>query len=80
MPIPRAELGIDGNCGFALLGENLQEGESEFEEIVSIHRVGSAPYDQDAMIAINKAYHRLKARLGLEHLSYYLGPSHPRHC
>jgi hypothetical protein len=26
MAIERAELGIDGNCGFALVGENLQEG------------------------------------------------------
>ena len=29
----RAEIGIDGNCGFALLGEDLQVGEAEFVEI-----------------------------------------------
>lgn len=29
----RAEVGIDGNCGYALLGPNIQEGESEFVEI-----------------------------------------------
>lgn len=26
-------IGIDGNCGFALLGPDLQEGESEFVEV-----------------------------------------------
>lgn len=29
----RAVIGVDGNCGFALLGENLQEGEVEFQMI-----------------------------------------------
>jgi len=29
----RAELGIDGNCGYALIGVNIQEGEAEFVEI-----------------------------------------------
>ena len=29
----RAELGIDGNAGFALLGDDLQSGEAEFVEI-----------------------------------------------
>lgn len=29
----RAILSVDGNCGCALLGENLQEGEAEFVEI-----------------------------------------------
>ena len=28
----RAELGVDGNCGFALVGPDLQVGEAEFEE------------------------------------------------
>lgn len=28
------EVGIDGNAGFALAGENLQEGEAEFAEVV----------------------------------------------
>ena len=30
----RAEVGIDGNCGYALLGPNIQEGECEFVEIL----------------------------------------------
>jgi hypothetical protein len=29
----RAELGVDGNAAFALLGENIQEGDTEFVEI-----------------------------------------------
>ena len=29
----RAILSVDGNCGCALLGENLQEGEAEFVEV-----------------------------------------------
>ena len=33
MSVERAELGVDGNCGFALLGENTQEGEAEFIKI-----------------------------------------------
>ena len=34
MRLERAVLSIDGNCGCALLGDNLQEGEAEFVEIV----------------------------------------------
>ena len=76
----RAELGIDGNCGFARVGVNLQEGESGFEEIVSSEPTWTSGYARAAKIAINKAYQRLKTRLGLEHLSYYIGDSHPDHC
>lgn len=67
----RAELGVDGNCGFALLGPDLQEGESEFVEIV-------APDDGD--IASRKALQKLRDRLGRPDLSYFIGPSHPKHC
>lgn len=33
MEAERAELGIDGNAAFALLGEDLQVGESEWVEL-----------------------------------------------
>lgn len=75
----RAELGIDGNCGFALLGENIQEGESEFVEILSVDKW---PVDWTLSIAervaAKTAFKRLKDRLNLDYnLSFYFGPSHP---
>jgi hypothetical protein len=73
----RAELGVDGNCGFALVGENIQEGEAEFEEFVG--DVKTSQGAQQAKLAINRAYQRLKARLDRP-ISYYLGESHPDFC
>jgi hypothetical protein len=75
--LERAELGVDGNCGFALLGENIQEGEVEFEEFDGDIRTSEGT--RQAKMAINRAFTRLKKRLGRP-LSYYLGPSHPDHC
>lgn len=68
----RAELGIDGNCGFALLGRDLQEGEAEFVEMRGLDDVLL-----DQLEASKKAFKKLKARLGRDELSYYFGPSHP---
>lgn len=79
MTIERAELGIDGNCGFALLGENLQEGEAEFEEIKTDAPLWSMEGRLASKRAINRAFTRLKARIGRP-ISYYIGPSHPDHC
>lgn len=76
MSIERAELGIDGNCGFALLGENIQEGEAEFEEIRGTELHPDPASDGAKRQAINRAFTRLKNRLGRP-LSYYIGPSHP---
>jgi hypothetical protein len=73
----RAELGVDGNCGFALVGSNLQEGESEFEEFVGDVRTSEGA--RQAKLAINRAYQRLKARLDRP-ISYFIGESHPDHC
>lgn len=73
----RAQLGVDGNCGFALLGENLQEGEAEFEQFIGDVRTSEGT--RQAKLAINRAFRRLKARIGRP-ISYYLGPSHPDHC
>lgn len=69
--IERAELGIDGNCGFALLGENIQEGDVEFVEI---------EYDCEDIgfiqrRAATKAYRKLKERH--PNISYFLGDSYP---
>lgn len=83
--IERAELGVDGNCGFALLGENIQEGEAEFVEIAlplerskDPYRYRSAEWCNAAQAASSLAFIALKLRLGRP-LSYYIGPSHPRH-
>lgn len=72
----RAELGIDGNCGFALIGPNLQEGEAEFEEIRATE-LNPDPKSVGAQKqAIDRAYTRLKARIGRP-ISYFIGESHP---
>lgn len=83
----RAELGVDGNAGFALLGEDLQVGEAEFVEIAlpleaskDPHRYHKAEWVRAATIAATKAYRALKARLSDRDFTYYLGPSHPDHC
>ncbi len=83
----RAELGVDGNAGFALLRENLQEGEAEFVEIdmpleasKDPNRYHKSEWTRAAKIASNKAYHALKARLHPREFSYYLGTSHPDYC
>ena len=76
----RAELGIDGNAGFALLGEDLQVGEAEFVTIETDAAVGTSEWHRAAVLAATKAYRRLKERLKDREFSYYLGPSHPNHC
>ena len=83
----RAELGVDGNCGFALLGEDLQVGEAEFVEIdlppeasKDPNRYHKSEWVSAAKRAIWKAHRALKARLLDRQFSYYLGPSHPDHC
>lgn len=76
----RAELGIDGNCGFALLGENIQEGEAEFVEIKTAAPAGSSDWHHAAVRAATEAYNNLKRRLPDRQFSYFLGTSHPNHC
>lgn len=67
----RAQLGIDGNCGFALLGGDLQEGEAAFSEI-------QEPNDTDSQLfAAKRALYQLRERLNMPELSYYFGISHP---
>ena len=87
----RAELGIDGNCGFALLGPDLQEGEAEFVEIPAIDTATLPAGRHEAFTqeerllrehgarlwAAKEAWQRLKTRLNKPNLSYYFGRSHP---
>lgn len=68
--LDRVRLGVDGNCGFALLGKNLQEGEAEFEVFEENSR-------ECILRAINRAFSRLKNRLNRPGISYYLDESHP---
>ena len=74
----RAELGVDGNCGFALLGENIQEGEAEFVEVVQL-KDGYGDYELLSVSerrAAKQALVNLRKRLGRD-VNYYFGPSHP---
>lgn len=85
----RAELGIDGNCGFAILGPDLQDGESEFVEIEVVvpdistrHERYTREHRQqmelvEKLYACKEAFNRLKKRLNLPEMSYYFGKSHP---
>lgn len=82
--LERAELGIDGNAGFALLGEDLQIGEAEFVEIKlpleaskDPNRYHHSEWVRAAKIAATAAYRKLKARLPGREFSYYLGTSYP---
>jgi hypothetical protein len=87
--LERAELGIDGNCGFALLGENLQEGEAEFVVIPDTAIDNSnhhQQYTQENTLAMRRsarlwackeALRLLRARLNKHDIGYYFGPSHP---
>ena len=83
--IERAELGVDGNCGFALLGEDIQSGECEFVEIAlpserskDPNRYHDGEWCRAASTAASFAFVALKLRLGDRVISYHLGKSHPR--
>ena len=79
----RAELGIDGNCGYALLGRNIQEGEAEFVEIPIAKPDCESSFmrpkgDEAAKLwACKEALSRLRIRLNMPNLSYYFDRSHP---
>lgn len=79
--LERAELGVDGNCGFALLGEDLQVGEAEFVVIDSGDPKWTANWEAAAGRASTKAYRTLRDRLGGVYrgkpISWVIGPSHP---
>ncbi len=82
----RAELGVDGNAGFALLGEDIQSGEAEFVEIdlpleasKDPNRYHDTEWCNAACRAATKALIRLRARFPDREITYFLGGSHPRH-
>lgn len=72
----RAQIGVDGTAAFALLGENLQEGECEFVDVL---KSDTFPIEDLQRSAAFEALRRLRVRLNLPNLSYYLGESHPMH-
>lgn len=57
-----AVCGFDGNAGFALLGENIQEGEAEF---VTIAEPGG---DYERSFALISALENLRERLNMPNL------------
>jgi hypothetical protein len=67
----RAEVGVDGNCGYALLGPNIQEGEAEFVDI----KKHDDPGINAERHAWGHALHNLRKRLDLPNLSYFIGPA-----
>lgn len=69
----RAVLGIDGDYAFALLGCDLQEGESEF---VKIEYDPTRSYVHE-VIACKVALGKLRERLGMPDLNFVFGRSHP---
>jgi len=75
------QLGVDGNCGFALLGDDLQSGEAEFVEIDYNHKEGDVMVlgSHAEMIAAGKAMEALCERLGIDphRMLFCYGPSHP---
>lgn len=73
----RAELGVDGNAGFALLGPDIQAGEVEF---VAVEQTDEELLSIAESRAAGKAFRKLKERLNMPNLSYYIGSSHPRYC
>lgn len=82
--LERAELGVDGNAGFALLGGDLQMGEAEFVEIAlpveasrDPNRYHHSEWCAAAKRATNLAFTKLKARMGDKKISYFLGSSYP---
>lgn len=70
--IPRAILSIDGSHACALLGINLQEGESEFGEIVYPDGKDAGGAWKHERTAALKALSNLRKRLGVE-ITYALG-------
>ena len=71
-----AIIGMDGNCGYCLLGKNIQEGEVEFvcvDDAPEIHKEnGIRAMERWAMA---QAHKRLCKRLGKQ-IPYYISTDH----
>lgn len=64
-------LSIDGNCGCALVGENLMEGEAEFVCIDDAPEIYTELRDKEKW-SMTQAHKRLCDRLGVQ-LGFYTG-------
>lgn len=64
-----ATVGMDGNCGFALLGEDLVVGEAEFVEIsqADIQSLGNEAAEERAWMA---ALDKLRTRLDKPEMTF----------
>ncbi len=69
----RAIVGIDGNAGFCLLGEDIMSGECEF---VTVEVIGDELLSKAQIRAANKARFNLEQRLG-HSIQVYYDKSHP---
>lgn len=79
MSIERAELGVDGDHAFALLGPNIQEGEAVFVKVENNDPWLTKDRADAECRAATKAYRQLQSKLGRP-ISYFIGPSHPNYC
>lgn len=77
----RALIGIDGNCGFAGLGElpTAPAGEWVFIEIDGPVDPYDDPYSGPCAVAVAKALAKLRENVAPESITYELDPSHPRY-
>lgn len=75
----RAVLGVDGDHAFALLGDNIQEGEVVFVKIENSDTWHTADKADAERRAATKALRELEKKVGRP-LPYYIGPNHPNHC
>jgi Protein of unknown function (DUF1653) len=66
-------VGVDGNCGFAVYGANLQEGEAEFVQV----RDGFGSLQERQRRACGYALQILRDRLGIASVPCVLHESHP---
>jgi len=63
---------MDGDCGCALLGEDLQSGEAEFVCVKDVPKFHGVPIPScPERWAMKQAYDRLIKRLGGERLRYH---------
>lgn len=72
MELQRAILNIDGSHACALLGENIQDGEAEFVEIVYPNGKNASDAYRYERKAAFVALNNLRKRLGIE-ITYALG-------
>lgn len=68
-------LGINGSAAFAVIGPDLQEGQTAFVGV----RDGMAPLKERQIRAASMALIELRQRIGRPDEPYVYGPSHPLH-